>query len=164
MLLERSRFLGSKIPSQLLEVFLSYEGQASIFSMGSQVSFSFEPSRPAIKEILTKWCFCWQPIRAMPSVIAIRFSVRLNRGVCVCTALDQERRGSLPNTCCCNFKCEFSSRGHLGHEEVRRQRRHLFIACEISSGRRADVPAKTNPVWQIRKTAPVREIRRPTMP
>ena len=24
--------------------------------------------------------------------------------VCVCTVLDQERRGSIPNTCCCNFK------------------------------------------------------------
>ena len=59
---------------------------------------------------------------------------------------------------------KFSCRGHLGHEEVRCQRRHFFIACDISSGRRADVPAKTTPVWQIRKTAPVREIRRPAMP
>ena len=55
-------------------------------------------------------------------------------------------------------------RGHLGHEEVRHQRRHLFIACDISSGRRTDVPAKTTPVWQIRETAPAREIRRPMLP
>ena len=32
-------------------------------------------------------------------------------------------------------------RGHVGHEKVRCQRRHPFIACEISSGRRTDVPA-----------------------
>ena len=33
-------------------------------------------------------------------------------------------------------------RGHLGRGRVRCQRRHLSIACDISSGRRADVPAK----------------------
>ena len=32
-------------------------------------------------------------------------------------------------------------RGHVGHEEVRCQRRHPFVACEISSGRRTDVDA-----------------------
>ena len=33
-------------------------------------------------------------------------------------------------------------RGHLGRGRVRCQRRHLSIACDISSGRRTDVPAK----------------------
>ena len=36
----------------------------------------------------------------------------------------------------------FIRRGHLGRGRVRCQRRHLSIACDISSGRRADVPEK----------------------
>ena len=50
------------------------------------------PSNPAdlpSRKFLTKWCFRWQPIRAMPSVIAIRFSVRLTRGVCVCVCVNR---------------------------------------------------------------------------
>ena len=36
----------------------------------------------------------------------------------------------------------FMCRGHLGRGRVRCQRRHLSIACDISSGRRTDAPAK----------------------
>ena len=36
----------------------------------------------------------------------------------------------------------FMCRGHLRRGRVRCQRRHLSIACDISSGRRTDVPAK----------------------
>ena len=52
-----------------------------------------------------------------------------------------------------------SRRAHLGHEKVK------FIASDVRSGRRTDVPAKTaHVVWQIRKTAPVREMRWPWQP
>ena len=51
---------------------------------------------------------------------------------------------------CLSFSANFLSckqlssmcRGHLRRGRVRCQRRHLSIACDISSGRRTDVPAK----------------------
>ena len=83
--------------------------------------------------------------------------------LCVCTVLGHERRGSLPNTCCRNFTrqvtCQFSAGGSGPLKSPLPTK--LLLSWEDIQADHLDVPAKTTPVWQIRKTAPVREIRRP---
>ena len=74
---------------------------------------------------------------------------------CVCTVLDHERRGSLP-PCAAAFYHAGGS-GPLKSPLPTK----LLLSWEDIQADHLDVPAKTTPVWQIRKTAPVREIRRP---
>ena len=81
--------------------------------------------------------------------------------VCVCTVLGHERRGSLPNTCSCSFTCQFQAGGSGPLKSPLPTR--LLLSWEDIQADHLDVPAKTAPKWQIRKTAPVREIRRPAM-
>ena len=84
--------------------------------------------------------------------------------VCVCTVLGHERRGSLPSTCFCNFTCQVTCQFSAGGSGPLKSPlpTKLLLSWEDIQADRLDVPAKTTPVWQIRKTAPVREIRRPT--
>ena len=83
--------------------------------------------------------------------------------VCVCTVLGHERRGSLPSTCYCNFTCQVTSQFSAGGSGPLKSPlpTKLLLSWEDIQADHLDVPAKTTPVWQIRKTAPVREIRRP---
>ena len=84
--------------------------------------------------------------------------------VCVCTVLGHERRGSLPSTCYCNFTCQVTCQFSAGGSGPLKSPlpTKLLLSWEDIQADHLDVPAKTTPVWQIRKTAPVREIRRPT--